>query len=243
MRISVVFCTIFLVSCAGQLGGDWPLVREDDQVRITDDAGTPSEPPPVDDASTGRTEPDPPRSSPDASPDATPDATPDPTPDPTPGPTPFPTGPYGTTLGSTIDDFSFTRADGTTVTMADLRADRSIKAIVWISGTEWCSACISEIPDLVRLHNDYAARGVLVMETLFQNRSHRQYDYRSIPDWVSRFSIPYSVFSEPNPGYGHSRYVPQTWIIDAETMRVERFSNGFGRGRSTLDSVLSASPR
>jgi peroxiredoxin len=69
---------------------------------------------------------------------------------------------FSTGSGGSADVFfqqTFKDLDGVTVPMAQWK-DRVVVVNFWAT---WCPPCVEEMPDLQRIHDDYAARGVVVV--------------------------------------------------------------------------------
>lgn len=199
-------------------------------------APPPNQPPPAADAATP---PPPPPAPADAGP--APGLPPEP-----PGVTPFPAGPYGFRRGQTVDNLDFTQADGTTLTFEQIRSDPSVKAIIWASGAMWCGACRAETAELVDIAERSGARGVFVMQSMFEDSDGSPSDARTA-ETLQRESGgdgSFHALAEPSPPHYSGGAIPTIWVIDAETMQVVSFEIGGDPGlEDTALSVVRSSSR
>ncbi len=190
---------------------------------------------PTPDAGQGGKIPDP--LTPDAAPPAA-DAAP-----PVPAVTPYPSGPWGADRGETLGDHEFAAPDSTPVRWSQLRADPKVKAFVWIISASWCGACREQVPHLNELHQRLASRGVVVVESLFQDVSGGPAAARDAQEWESQLGCEFEVVADTDPAVMPS-VTPTARIIDAETMRVIQVFEGDDSSMdSQIETALSASTR
>lgn len=166
-----------------------------------------------------------------------------PPPPPPPMATPYPTGPYGFARGRTMGDLSFTGSDGARVTLGGIRADVSVKVIVWISSVEWCGSCRAAVPELVAIQNRYASQGMLMIESLYEDYEYSPATTATAQRWARELDTNYPIVVEPNPAYT-SHANPASWVIDAETMQILDYTEGSdGSLGSTIAEALANSSR
>ena len=157
---------------------------------------------------------------------------------------PYPSGPYGTRQSQILDDLAFTDSAGARRTLSQIRADTSVKVILWISSTEWCPTCRDQVPTLNQIQSSYRTRGVYVVTSLHEDRSYSPAAPDTAQRWVSELGAQYEVVAEPSPPHDNHQINPTSWVIDAETMRVLNYIEGEQPGlEQTLDTALAAARR
>ncbi len=142
---------------------------------------------------------------------------------PPPSVTPFPSGPYGVESGAVMNDYQFQRVDGAMTRLSEIRADMSVKVIVWVSSVEWCTYCRAQVP----LLNQIATMpGVRVISSLYETQSYSPATTSTAQSWDSSLGCNYDVIVEQNPPHTPHTVNPTAWIIDAETMQIRDRFNG-----------------
>lgn len=66
----------------------------------------------------------------------------------------------GPAAGTKAPDFSWYDGNGTKVSLSEVAKGRPVLINFWAT---WCGPCVREIPDLVALNEEYAAKGALII--------------------------------------------------------------------------------
>lgn len=124
--------------------------------------------------------------------------------------------------------------DGGAISSEDFRGEVLV-VNVWGS---WCGPCEQEQPELVRIAEDYADRGVAFMGINYADQ------VAAAREFVRRFEVPYpSLVDEAGKTAAQLGYLglPDTYVVDAEgTMRVAIAGPTNGpQLRALLDEVLA----
>jgi len=76
-------------------------------------------------------------------------------------------------IGQPAPDFALRDADGTLVTLSDLRGN-----VVWVNfWATWCRPCKQELPDIQRIYDEKAAEGLIVLAINFEEPADRAIAY------------------------------------------------------------------
>jgi len=140
--------------------------------------------------------------------------------------------PVGFAVGDTFPSTRYPNADWEGV---NIKSHCGSKAILVVSATEWCGACIVEFDYLAMIAEDWKDRGGEVYYTLFEDSS-RQPAGRStlaaFEDYMLQTygSVPFRVLSDPAATLPRSINnggvtLPIAWLLDEE-MVVVNFSEG-----------------
>lgn len=155
----------------------------------------------------------------------------------------YPEGPYGTRDGRTIANLGFVDPEGAPVDFQSLRADCTYSLAVVTTSAGWCTACREEQPKLQALFDDYRARGLVVIVTLFEDDNYAPATTRLAEGWRDRYDLTLPVLVDAPFALGdyYDRdQTPMTMLVDLETMRIERIMNGYidADVRSLVDTLL-----
>ena len=99
-------------------------------------------------------------------------------------------------------------ADGTPLSSDDYRG----KVLVLNVWATWCGPCRLEQPDLVRVANAYASKGVRFLGINYEDQD------AGARAWIKQFGVPYPSFADPSGRTAAQlKYpnVPDTIIVDA----------------------------
>jgi peroxiredoxin len=146
-------------------------------------------------------------------------------------------GPAGRFSGgpSRLPDFTYTLIDGRRIGPAELR-DRVVLVNFWATS---CAVCVAEMPELVRLHNDYRSRGFELVAVAMP------YDR---PDHVLHFAasrrLPFPVALDPMgqtvAAWGGVEATPLTWLAGRDGRIRQRMLGrpDFARLRTDIEALL-----
>lgn len=122
------------------------------------------------------------------------------------GVVPSPAG--GLAVGELAPDFVLTYADGNQVKLSDLRG-RPVILNFWAT---WCGPCRLEMPDLVRVYQEHAADGLVVIGVNFQEDAGR------IEEFAEEFDITFPLVADAGDiarAY-QVRVMPSSYFIDKD---------------------------
>jgi thiol-disulfide isomerase/thioredoxin len=140
--------------------------------------------------------------------------------------------PVGFSIGDTFPSVRYPNADWEGVNIKSLCGS---KAILVVSATEWCGACIVEFDYLAMVAEDWKDRGGEVYFTLFENSARQPAGKETLAAFEEYMletygSVPFRVLSDsaatlPRSINGGGVTLPMAWILDEE-MIIVSFSEG-----------------
>jgi thiol-disulfide isomerase/thioredoxin len=174
----------------------------------------------------------------------------------------YPAGPYGYTIGTRIANLTLSaKSDDNgsgvidsadtikSVELADIFADKSIKALYVGVSAEWCPPCNAEQPDLVKLYNSYqsAGKGVAFLEAMNQDVKGNPADFTVVNRWSTKYKIPFMMAADPNESLGPYYAIaafPMEMVIDTTDMTITYQFNGEDVPdlQAAIDDVLAQHP-
>ena len=127
---------------------------------------------------------------------------------PTTAPAPEPQTPATSevSIGSTLPPFTAKMLDGSPMSLADKRG----KVVLLNLWATWCGPCVFEIPELEKLHQQYAARGFEVLGVSLDEG-----DPQGVADFVKEHKMTYPVALDPE---GKMANILQTSIIPTSVL-------------------------
>jgi len=114
--------------------------------------------------------------------------------------------------------------DGRSLKLSDF-ADKVVVLNIWAT---WCGPCRQEMPELVKVSNDYKDRGVIVLglATTYNERDDQQH----VKDYIKAQNVPYQIIwddgtlAEPLVEAVQGRSViPQSFVISRDGRIVKHF--------------------
>lgn len=182
---------------------------------------------------------------------------------------PYPAGPYGTQVGDTIANLSFSgltdsdhdgmvedEASSTIALAKYLRVDgvRNTKALVITLSALWCGPCKLEEPQLVAWLNDYetwAPGRVKFVTLLSESGIGSPATASSMLTWAKMFDVPFDLGLDPSAQLltqfvdsGQPLAYPFHILVRTEDMKIDQKS--FGSDLTTLqpaiDAILAQAP-
>lgn len=134
----------------------------------------------------------------------------------------YPAGPYGFRVGEVMGNHTFTNRDGKALSLGELRERPGVKAILWSSGAEWCTACRGEVRKLKELFTSKGPEGLVILETLHESSNRTAANLDTLKRWEAMFNgIPYLLAVEKSPPYAnHANLNPYVWIMNPRTMKI-----------------------
>lgn len=109
-------------------------------------------------------------------------------------------------VGDSARDVSLVDIDRKPVSLAEFRG----KVIILDFFASWCPPCREEIPDFIKLQNEYKDKGFSVVGVSMENA-------KISKDFVKRIGINYPVVVDDGRAssiYGPVRSIPTTFVID-----------------------------
>ena len=113
------------------------------------------------------------------------------------------------TLNEPLPTVSGPSVTGTATLSSDTYRGKILVLNVWAT---WCTPCREEQPDLVKVANAYASKGVAFMGVNYEDQN------AAARAWIKRFQVPYPSLSDPSGRTAAQlKYpnVPDTIIVDA----------------------------
>lgn len=108
----------------------------------------------------------------------------------------YPEGPFGTAVGDTLADFSFSDCDGAPVRFGDVLAGAELVLIN--IGAGWCTECVREAPILEpRFHAPYCARGFRIVQILTEDASFTPATRLFCRNWRDNNGMRFPVLVDP----------------------------------------------
>lgn len=128
-------------------------------------------------------------------------------------------------LPQDLRDKSLKTLDGESLTLADYK-DKVLVVNIWAT---WCGPCRLEMPDLVKISNEYKSRGLVVLglATTYNERD----DPVHVQDYIRAQKIPYKIIwddgtlAKPLVELVQGRSViPQSFVISRDGRIVKHFT-------------------
>jgi thiol-disulfide isomerase/thioredoxin len=127
-----------------------------------------------------------------------------------------------TPLPATVMNAEVKLLDGSSFKLADYRGKVTLVNL-WAT---WCGPCRSEIPDLIKVSEEFKAQG---LEVIGLTTESEDIDLEKVKDFVSEFRIPYKIgWSNETVAYGLMQgqiknNIPQSFIISRDGRVLKRF--------------------
>ena len=126
-----------------------------------------------------------------------------------------------------VRDTTLQTLDGNTLKLSDF----SNKVVVLNLWATWCGPCRMEMPELVKMSNEYKARGLVVLGLATTYNEQRGGGQEGVKQYIKQNNIPYQIIwddgtlSEPLMEAVQGRSViPQSFIISREGNIVKHFT-------------------
>ena len=121
--------------------------------------------------------------------------------------------------GTAAPDFTWKDASGKTVSFAEVSKGKPVLLNVWAT---WCGPCVKEIPDLIALHQEYAAKGALIIGVSADRGDDA---LATVSAFVSEKGMSYPVVidnGDLEEALGGLRGYPTTFYIDKNGVIVKK---------------------
>lgn len=125
-----------------------------------------------------------------------------------------------TPLPAELVDAALTTLDGKSLKLSDLKG----KVVVLNLWATWCGPCRREIPDFIKIQEEYAGRGVEVLGVTSEDERNTA---ESVKEFVKEFQINYKVVWVDAKGWEAflaPRYsIPQTYVLGPDGNVIQKF--------------------
>ncbi|MDQ1559882.1 MAG: hypothetical protein QOD32_2942 [Pyrinomonadaceae bacterium] len=125
-----------------------------------------------------------------------------------------------TPLPAELLDATLTTLDGKSMKVSDLKG----KVVVLNLWATWCGPCRREIPDFIKIQEDYEGRGVEVLGVTSEDERNTA---ESVKQFVKEFEINYKVVWVDAKGWEaflEPRYsIPQTYVLGPDGNVIQKF--------------------
>jgi thiol-disulfide isomerase/thioredoxin len=115
---------------------------------------------------------------------------------------------------------ALTTLDGKSLRLADFKG----KVVILNLWATWCGPCRREIPDFIKIQEDYKGRGVEVLGVTSEDERNTA---ASVKEFVKEFKINYKVVWVDQDGWAsflEPRYsIPQTYVLDQNGQLLQKF--------------------
>lgn len=152
----------------------------------------------------------------------------------------YPEGPYGTEEGDTIANLCFkgfrnpssaaSHEETSLETIAfsdyyDPTGSKGLKQVLINTSAVWCAACRTEHEGLNEKNDQYAARGLRILSTLFQDNKRQPATFGDLTNWIKTFSSNYAMALDPDyqlGAFARAETAPLNLVVDLRTMKIEK---------------------
>lgn len=161
-------------------------------------------------------------------------------PDDTPRDT-YPTANIGTAVGQTLANHSFALPDGAPFALEDVFFEPANQLLMVVTASGWCTACIEEQPKLQALHEEFAASGLFVLVTVFEDEQFVDAGPAEAEQWQRRFDLDFTVVADTPfvlGDYYDASQTPMVMLVEVGTMEILTIETGFNEAR--VRAVINA---
>jgi thiol-disulfide isomerase/thioredoxin len=124
-----------------------------------------------------------------------------------------------------LREASLQTIDGGSLKLSDF-SDKVVVVNIWAT---WCGPCRMEMPELIKMSNEYKSRGLVVLG--LATTYNEQNDPQRVKDYVKDQNVPYKIIWDDGTLAGplveavHGRSViPQSFVISRDGKIVKHFS-------------------
>jgi hypothetical protein len=178
-------------------------------------------------------------------------------------PVDYPSGPYGTRIGSVIENFTFIGwrrpadaaydlAELETLSLADFYNPHGekgpMKLLAVNASAVWCAVCQSEYHQMLNddTYATYREKGVEILGTLFQDRNYGPSQPTDLKNWAGNplFLVEFPFVLDPGFKLGAffaSDATPLNMVVDLRTMEIRYLMMGYNPSTfwSEMDRLLA----
>lgn len=138
-------------------------------------------------------------------------------------------------LGDTLADYRAKTLDGG-VWSLDSGRNKATLVNIWAT---WCIPCREETPELVKLHEQYAGRGVEVVGVSIDAPTQT----KEIREFISEYKVPYTMVHDGDASIANrfqASVIPFTFLLDSKGKIVWMHSGTLTAGDEDLNQKLNA---
>jgi thiol-disulfide isomerase/thioredoxin len=127
-------------------------------------------------------------------------------------------------LPPALRDTTLQTLDGGSLKLADF-SDKVVVLNVWAT---WCGPCRQEMPELVKMSNEYKARGLVVLGIATTYNEHN--DQAHVKEFVKAQNVPYKIIWDDGTlsaplvqAVGGRSVIPQSFVLSRDGKIVKHF--------------------
>jgi len=132
----------------------------------------------------------------------------------------YPVGPYGLEVGDVVENVTLETHDGDALSFANVRATGA-SAMVIFNTAGWCARCAECMPELMAIHDRFAARGLVTMVSILQSRQYGPASVRDAAYFRRAHELGIPVLADKDAVLEHyfpRLSLPMVMIVDLDTM-------------------------
>jgi len=153
----------------------------------------------------------------------------------------YPTGPYGTAQGGVLESFSFVTSEGQDFDIESVFKDANNKLLLISTSAGWCTACIEEQKQFNDRHRDWAAKGLFILVTMFEDRDYKPAKAMHAADWKRAHGLNYTVVADEPfvfKDFYDTTLTPMNMFVDVDKMEI--LSINTGADISIVDAIIQS---
>lgn len=157
----------------------------------------------------------------------------------------YPAGPYGTREGAIVDNLRFKTIEGEEFNLDDhVFKDPHNRVLLLSSVAGWCAPCIEEQGQLKAWHNEFAKRGLIIVEGLFEDKNYQPAKLSDVEAWQKRHNLPFPITLDEDfrlkPFFqSDSPSPPLSVLVRVDDMKILKVVTGTGNER-LIEGVIQA---
>jgi thiol-disulfide isomerase/thioredoxin len=135
-----------------------------------------------------------------------------------------PPPPVPVTLAQDLRDTKLQTLDGESLKLSDF-SDKVLIVNIWAT---WCGPCRQEMPELVKISNEYKSRGLVVLGLATSYNEHN--DQAHVKEYVKSQNVPYKIIWDDGTLAGPlvqavagRSVIPQSFVISRDGRIVKHF--------------------
>ncbi len=158
--------------------------------------------------------------------------------------TEYPAGPFGTSAGDTIDNLTFSRAGGGSLSLHDLFCDDSTTLLLLYATAGWCTACQVESADLPGVYAEFNSQGLEILAAVFENTSGDPASVDYAEGYRDHYDFTFPTVADSEllvTDFFDKTTAPMNMFVDLQTMEILAIQTGYDAGglRSDIETYLS----
>ena len=129
------------------------------------------------------------------------------------------------TLPQALRDTKLQTLDGESLKLSDF-ADKVVVLNIWAT---WCGPCRQEMPELVKMSNEYQSRGLVVLGLATTNNEHNEPEH--VKEYVRSQKVPYKIIWDDGTlsaalvqAVQGRPVIPQSFVISRDGRIVKHFT-------------------